>query len=92
MWREREEGGGVWRECEEGGGVLVVESARLEEDCSVYMYIMYFYLNYDHQYMCTSTITSIHTLVHNNYTQVVVVTLGNSIAVLSGSLLSCSGL
>ena len=35
MWREREEGGGVWRECEEGGGLLVVESARLEEDCSV---------------------------------------------------------
>ena len=32
----------MWREYEEGGGLLVVESARLEEDCSVYMYIMYF--------------------------------------------------
>ena len=31
----------MWRECEEGGGLLVVESARLEEDCSVCMDIMY---------------------------------------------------
>ena len=58
--------------------------------------IMYFkYSHYDHQYMCTSTITSIHTLVHNNYIQYMwflLYTLGNSIAVLSGSLLSCSGL
>ena len=35
VWREREERGGVLRECEEGGGLLVVESVRLEEDCSV---------------------------------------------------------
>ena len=27
----------MWREYEEGGGLLVVESARLEEDCSVWI-------------------------------------------------------
>ena len=37
VWREKEEGGGVWREWEEAGGLLVVESARLEEDCSVWI-------------------------------------------------------